>query len=66
MISDTSSDARKVDKKTALAMWDAAILPPTASKKKKEEEAEGTNGTDGDVMNFTVVSRRGNKPQVVK
>ena len=43
MLSDTSSDSRKVDKKTALAMWDNAMLPGASGgrKKKIEDDEKG-------------------------
>ncbi|GLB37513.1 putative up-frameshift suppressor 2 [Lyophyllum shimeji] len=64
MVTDTSSDSRKVDKRTALALWDSAVIPPAVRKKKGDEGDE-----DGDtaelnkpgVMAFTVITKRGNK-----
>jgi len=68
MLSDTSSDARKVDKKTALAMWDSAVLPgssggPGRKRRDTNEDMTSSDGAPG-VMKFTVISRRGNKQQV--
>ncbi|KAG6842175.1 hypothetical protein C0991_001668 [Blastosporella zonata] len=67
MVTDTSGDSRKVDKRTALALWDSAVLPPTARKKKVEEgdedgEMSGLNRPD--IMAFTVLTKRGNKQNV--
>jgi len=68
MVFDSSVEARKVDKKAALAIWDTAVIPN--AKKKKDEEADVLRsngpsilGTDN-VMNFTLLSRRGHKQQV--
>ncbi|KAJ7703097.1 armadillo-type protein [Mycena rosella] len=44
MVTDTSAESRKVDKKTALALWDAAVLPPGA-RKKRPDEADDEPGT---------------------
>jgi regulator of nonsense transcripts 2 len=71
MVTDSSTESRKVDKKTALAMWDSAVLPPGTRKKRADDStdegsAHGQNGLDAksNVMNFTVVSKRGNKQNV--
>ncbi|KAJ7076399.1 armadillo-type protein [Mycena belliarum] len=66
MVTDTSAESRKVDKKTALALWDAAVLPP-GTRKKRPDEGEDEQGThlpeSQNVMNFTVITKRGNKQQ---
>ena len=68
LVTESSSESRKVDKKTALALWETSIPPPGIRKKKieetEDEEPEGvdTRGQAG-VMNFTVFTKRGNKPQ---
>lgn len=67
MVTDTSAESRKVDKKTALALWDSAVLPPNIRKKRVDEPDEDGDGSevDGqDVMSFTVITRRGNKQHV--
>lgn len=67
MVTDTSTESRKVDKRTALALWDSAVPPPNMRKKRiDEQEAEGEVPTNpgGAVMNFTVITKRGNKQQV--
>ncbi|KAG6845896.1 hypothetical protein H0H87_000702 [Tephrocybe sp. NHM501043] len=64
MVTDTSGDSRKVDKKTALALWDSSVLPPTVRKKKIEEgddDGEMSELSRPDVMAFTVLTKRGNK-----
>ena len=67
MVTDTSAESRKVDKKTALALWESAILPPTIRKKRVDEkdddsETQPVNGHS--TMNFTVITKRGNKQHV--
>lgn len=59
MVTDTSAESRKVDKKTALALWDSAVIPPTARKKRPDEEQ--TEPADETVTNFVVLTKRGNK-----
>ena len=67
MVTDTSAESRKVDKKTALALWESAVLPPTVRKKRVDEkdddsETQPVNGHG--TMNFTVITKRGNKQHV--
>lgn len=71
MVMDSSTESRKVDKKTALALWDSAVLPPAVRKKRADENgdersAAEQNGQDPgrNIMNFTVITKRGNKPNV--
>ena len=67
MVTDTSTESRKVDKKTALALWDSAVLPPTARKKRvdeKDEDSETQPVNGHGTMNFTVITKRGNKQHV--
>jgi regulator of nonsense transcripts 2 len=67
MVADSSTESRKVDKKTALALWDSAVLPPNARPKKRLEEQDETGSHQGpgeSVMNFTVITKRGTKQQV--
>ncbi|KAF9451945.1 transcription factor [Macrolepiota fuliginosa MF-IS2] len=65
LVTDTSAESRKVDKKTALALWDSAVLPPTIRKKKSPDDGDGegdVKDTDsGGIMNFTVITKRGNR-----
>lgn len=64
MVTDISAESRKVDKKTALALWDSTVLPPNIRKKRVDEPDEDGDASevDGrDVMSFTVITRRGNK-----
>jgi regulator of nonsense transcripts 2 len=67
MVTDTSTESKKVDRKTALALWDSAVLPANIRKKKYDEqdmEGEPVDSTGDAVMNFTVVTKKGNKQQV--
>jgi regulator of nonsense transcripts 2 len=67
MVTDSSTESRKVDKKTALALWDSAVLPSGARKKRADDsEADGDLDPNEheNVMNFTVITKRGNKQQV--
>jgi len=66
LVTDTSAESRKVDKKTALALWDSAVLPPNIRKKRQEDDDESNAPRlkEQDVMNFAVVTKRGNKQQV--
>jgi hypothetical protein len=67
MVTDTSAESRKVDKKTALALWESAVLPPTVRKKRvdeKDDESEAQPVNGNGTMNFTVITKRGNKQQV--
>lgn len=71
MVTDTA-DARKVDKKTALALWDQTVPPPVVRKKRVEDSEDVVDSTGGSqedqagVMKFTLFTKRGNKPQVNK
>ncbi|KAJ7287430.1 transcription factor [Mycena rebaudengoi] len=64
MVTDTA-ESRKVDKKTALALWDAAVLPPGTRKRRpdEDEERDTQQAESQQVMNFTVITKRGNKQQ---
>ncbi|KAG0706099.1 ARM repeat-containing protein [Suillus ampliporus] len=63
IITDSSAESRKVDKKTA--WWDSAALAPNVRKKRVDEgevDAGGDNNSDGNAaMHFTVITKRGNK-----
>lgn len=60
MVTDTSSESRKVDKKTALALWDSSVLPV---RKRREDPDEASDIDSPDMMKFTVLTKRGNKQQ---
>lgn len=59
-----TDESRKVDKKTALALWDNATLPPVVRKKRADEEQ--INSQEGEIgtMAFTLITKRGNKQNV--
>ncbi|KZT08499.1 transcription factor [Laetiporus sulphureus 93-53] len=66
MVTDTSAESRKVDKKTALALWESTVPPPVLRKKRNEneDETEGSSAAkEPGVMAFTLFTKRGNKPQ---
>ncbi|KAJ7072238.1 ARM repeat-containing protein [Mycena amicta] len=64
MVTDSSAESRKVDKKTALALWDAAILPQGTRKKRVDEGDDDSSAAENqNIMNFTVITKRGNKQQ---
>jgi regulator of nonsense transcripts 2 len=65
MVTDSSAESRKVDKKTALALWDAAVLAPGTRKKRPDEADDELNAQadNQNVMNFTVITKKGNKQQ---
>ncbi|KAI0700874.1 ARM repeat-containing protein [Cytidiella melzeri] len=69
MVTDTA-DARKVDKKTALALWDQTVPLPVARKKRGDDSedivdpASGSQDDQTGVMKFTLFTKRGNKPQM--
>jgi regulator of nonsense transcripts 2 len=69
MVTDSSTESRKVDKKTALALWDSAVLPPGIRKRRVDDNELGgvpdANSVEPrSMMNFTVITKRGNKQQV--
>ncbi|KAF4621286.1 hypothetical protein D9613_000759 [Agrocybe pediades] len=66
MVTDTSTESRKVDKKTALALWESAVIPPNIRKKRaddREEEDEEKEVNSSGTMAFTLISKKGNKQQ---
>ncbi|KAF9481528.1 ARM repeat-containing protein [Pholiota conissans] len=66
LVTDTSTESRKVDKKTALALWDSAVLPPNIRKKRvddREDDEEEKDAITPETMAFTVITKKGNKQQ---
>ncbi|KAK0461159.1 ARM repeat-containing protein [Desarmillaria tabescens] len=61
MVIDSPSESRKVDKKTALALWESSVLPAVRKRREEPEEASDVDGPD--MMKFTVLTKRGNKQQ---
>ena len=67
MITDTSAESRRVDRKTALALWESAALPAGLKKKRVdglEEDGDAPASTEEPVMNFTLLTKRGKQQQV--
>jgi regulator of nonsense transcripts 2 len=62
LVTDTSAESRKVDRRTAQTLWESAVLPP--GMRKRHEEGEGsTENAKPAIMNFTMLTKRGNKQQ---
>jgi len=63
----TDVESRRVDRKTALALWESAALP-TGLKKRRvdgfEEDGDTSAPTEEPVMNFTLLTKRGKQQQV--
>ena len=70
MVTDASTESRKVDKRTAQVLWDTTTLTTGSRRKKREtSDDEGDNSenamSDGQgTMKFMVLTRKGNKQQV--
>jgi len=63
LVTDTSAESRKVDRRTAQTLWESAVLPP--GMRKRHEDGEGsTENANPAIMNFTMLTKRGNKQQV--
>ncbi|KAI0293362.1 ARM repeat-containing protein [Multifurca ochricompacta] len=63
LVTDTSTESRKVDRRTAQTLWESAVLPPGMRKRHEEGEGSTENANPG-IMNFTMLTKRGNKQQV--
>ena len=67
MMTETSAESRRVDRRTALALWETATLP-TGLKKKRvddfEEDGDTPASAEESVMNFTLITRGGRQRQV--
>ncbi|KAH7925540.1 ARM repeat-containing protein [Leucogyrophana mollusca] len=66
IMTDSSAESRKVDKKSA--WWDSAVLAPGARKKRTDDndgdvDGESDTAEGNAVMNFTVITKRGNRQQ---
>jgi len=66
MMTDTSVESRRVDRKTAQALWESAALPAGLKKKRVNDFEDGDTPASAEesVMNFTLVTRRGKQQQV--
>ncbi|KAI0248110.1 ARM repeat-containing protein [Lactifluus subvellereus] len=63
LVTDTSAESRKVDRRTAQTLWESAVLPPGMRKRHEEGDSSIENAIPG-VMNFTMLTKRGNRQQV--
>ena len=70
MVTDSSAESRKVDRRTAQVLWDSAVLP-TSLRKKMQDDGEHEEGDEAtvdpegmDTMKFVMLSKKGNKQQV--
>ncbi|KAI0260818.1 ARM repeat-containing protein [Gloeopeniophorella convolvens] len=63
LVTDTSAESRKVDRRTAQTLWESAVLPP--GMRRRHEDGDGAaDSADTGIMNFTMLTKRGNKQQV--
>lgn len=67
MVTDSASEFRKVDRRTAQALWDSTVMPNTLWKKREEEGDDSDDGRSNsqDVMKFRLLTKKGNKQQVL-
>lgn len=69
MVTESSAESRKVDKRTAQALWDSAVLPTGIRRKKQEDSDDEGAPSDSAVsdtqgqMKFTLLTKKGNKQQ---
>ncbi|KAI0071735.1 transcription factor [Panus rudis PR-1116 ss-1] len=67
LVTESTTETRKVDKKTALALWESTVPPPGMRKKRvgedNDDDGEGSAETEEGVMTFTVFTKKGNKQQ---
>lgn len=65
MRTDTSAESRRMDRKTALTLWESAALP-TGLKKKRVDgfDEDGDASAEEPVMNFMLITKRGKQQQV--
>jgi hypothetical protein len=65
MMTDTSIESRRMDRKTALALWESATLPTGIKKKRVGDfEEDGDTSAEESMMNFTLITKRGKQQQV--
>lgn len=67
MMTGTSAESRRVDRKTAIALWDSTALPASIKKRRGnrfDEDGDMPAPTEEPVMNFTLVTKRGKQQQV--
>ena len=62
LMSEAAADAKRVDRKAALSVWDSTALPGSGvGKRRKDDQSEQKNEEDKNIMRFTVLSKRGFK-----
>ncbi|KAL5485215.1 NMD2 [Sanghuangporus weigelae] len=72
LVTDSSAEARKVDRRTAQALWDSAVVPSGLRKKKQDisdedEYASEVGETESqETMKFVLLTKKGNKQQMRK
>jgi regulator of nonsense transcripts 2 len=69
LVTDSSAESRRVDRKTALALWESTVLPGGVRKKRidgieDEGDGSGASATEEPVMNFTLITKKGKQQQV--
>ena len=62
LVTDTSAESRKVDRRTAQTLWESAVLAPGMRKRHEDSDGSTENENLG-IMNFTMLTKRGNKQQ---
>lgn len=66
LVTESSTESKRVDRKTALALWESTVLP--GGKKKRQDGAEddgdtGNSPTEENVMKFTLITKKGKQQQ---
>ena len=69
MVTESATESRKLDKRTAQALWDSAVLSTAFRKKKGEDDTANGDADDVDsngqeTMKFMLLTKKGNKQQV--
>ncbi|EJU04317.1 ARM repeat-containing protein [Dacryopinax primogenitus] len=62
MISDAGEN-RKVDRRTAMTMWESTVMPGNLRRRRDSVNLENGKSEPADVMKFTLLSKKGNRPQ---
>lgn len=62
LMSEAAADAKRVDRKAALSVWDSTALPGSGvGKRRKDDQSEQKNEEDRNIMKFTVLAKKGFK-----
>ena len=64
MRTEASAESRRVDRRTALALWESATLPKKKRVDDFEEDGDASASAEESVMKFTLVTRGGRQRQV--